>query len=289
MPMELLANLRDSTARRSRAAGKLAACVLRDPEAVLSMTTAALAAEVGVSEPTVNRFCTGLGLKGFPDFKLQLAAELARQQPRVAPDIEAGDSSSQVIAKLFEATRASLDRVQAGLDDGAVEAAVQTLEQSRSISLCGLGASASVALDAQHKLMRFGVPATAYTDVINQRVLTTNIHSGDCLLCISWTGRTRAMAELAELAAAAGAAVIGITAPGSPVAAHCSPVLAVEGGEDTELFTPMTSRLAQLVVIDVLATRWALLRGGDYQAHLARMKQVLADTRYPAGKSGGRS
>ena len=146
-----------------------------------------------------------------------------------------------------------------------------------------------MALDAQHKLMRFGVPATAYTDVINQRVLTTNIHSGDCLLCISWTGRTRAMAELAELAAAAGAAVIGITAPGSPVAAHCSPVLAVEGGEDTELFTPMTSRLAQLVVIDVLATRWALLRGGDYQAHLARMKQVLADTRYPAGKSGGRS
>ncbi len=161
--MELLASLRDSTARRSRAAGKLAACVLRDPEAVLSMTTAALAAEVGVSEPTVNRFCTGLGLKGFPDFKLQLAAELARQQPRVAP-------------------------------------------------------------------------------------------------------------------------VIGITAPGSPVAAHCEPVLAVEGGEDTELFTPMTSRLAQLVVIDVLSTRWALLRGDDYANHLARMKQVLADTRYPIGR-----
>ncbi len=281
--MELLANLRDSTARRSRAAGKLAAWVLRDPGAVLGMSTAALAAEVGVSEPTVNRFCTGLGLKGFPDFKLQLAAELARQQPRVAPDIEAGDSSSQVIAKLFEATRASLDRVQAGLDDSAVEAAVRILDGSRSISLCGLGASASVALDAQHKLMRFGIPTTAYTDVINQRVLTTNIGSDDCLICISWTGRTRAMADLAELASKAGASVIGITTPGSPVAAHCAPVLAVAGGEDTELFTPMTSRLAQLVVVDVLSTRWALLRGEDYLDHLAQMKQVLTDTRYPPG------
>ena len=76
--MELLASLKDSSARRSKSASKLAACVLDDPEAVLGMSTAALAARVGVSEPTVNRFCTGLGLKGFPDFKLQLAAELAR-------------------------------------------------------------------------------------------------------------------------------------------------------------------------------------------------------------------
>jgi RpiR family carbohydrate utilization transcriptional regulator len=254
------------------------------------MTTAALAARAGVSEPTVNRFCTGLGLKGFPDFKLQLAAELARQQPRVAPDIEPGDSSSQVIAKLFEATRASLDTVQAGLDDRAVEATVHVLAAARSISLCGLGASASVAIDAQHKLMRFGVPATAYTDVINQRVLTANLQSDDCVICISYTGRTRAMIDFAALASDSGATVVGITAPGSPVAEHCKLVLSVEGGEDTELFTPMTSRLAQLVVIDILCTRWALLRGNDYSQHLARMKQVLADTRLPRAPihAGGR-
>ena len=279
--MDILANLRDSTARRSRAARQIATCVLDNPEAVLGMSTASLASLAGVSEPSVNRFCTGLGLKGFPDFKLQLAAELARQQPRVAPDVEAGDSSSQVIAKLFEAARASLDRVQAGLDDGAVEAAVRRLAAARSISLCGLGASASVAIDAQHKLMRFGVPATAYTDIINQRVLSENLTQEDCVLCISYTGRTRALAEFAEMANRAGACVIGITAPGSPVAEHCGIVLAVEGGEDTELYTPMTSRLSQLVVIDVLCTRWALLKGPDYQGHLRAMKDVLADTRYP--------
>ena len=278
--MELLANLRDSTAQRSRSAHKLAACVLDDPDAILGMSTSALAQRAGVSEPTVNRFCTGLGLKGFPDFKLQLAAELARQQPRVAPNVEAGDSSSQVIAKLFEAARASLDRVQAGLDDGAVESAVQRLASARSISLCGLGASASVAIDAQHKLMRFGIPATAYTDIINQRVLTSNLGPEDCVICISYTGRTRAMSELADLAQASGATVIGITAPFSPVAHHCHTVLAVEEGEDTELFTPMTSRLAQLVVVDVLCTRWALLKGPEYRDHLQSMKRVLADTRF---------
>ena len=69
--MELLASLKDSSARRSKSASKLAACVLDDPEAVLGMSTAALAARVGVSEPTVNRFCTGLSagwalVDGFP-------------------------------------------------------------------------------------------------------------------------------------------------------------------------------------------------------------------------------
>ena len=277
--MELLATLKDSSARRSKSANKLAACVLEDPEAVLGMSTAALASRVGVSEPTVNRFCTGLGLKGFPDFKLQLAAELARQQPRVARNVEPGDSASQVIAKVFEATRASLDAVQDSLDDAAIEAAVALLDGARSISLCGLGASASVAVDAQHKFMRFGLPVTAWTDVINQRVLTANLTPEDCVVCISYTGRTIAMVELAELAAASGARVIGLTAPGSPVARHCELVLAVESGEDTELYTPMTSRLVQLVLIDVLSTRWALLRGADYGPHLRQMKQVLSPTR----------
>jgi RpiR family carbohydrate utilization transcriptional regulator len=282
--VELLAALRDSQVRRSKAAAKLAACVLDDPEAVLGMSTAALAARVGVSEPTVNRFCTGLGLKGFPDFKLQLAAELARQQPRVAKDIKAGDSASQVIAKVFEATHASLEAVQATLDDSAIERGVRMLDQARSISLCGLGASASVALDAQHKFMRFGTPVAAHSDIINQRVLTANLTAADCLICISYTGRTIAMAELARLASRSGARVIGITAPGSPVAAHCELVLAVESGEDTELYTPMTSRLAQLVLIDVLSTRWALLRGADYGPHLRKMKKVLTETREPRAR-----
>lgn len=279
--MDLLAALKDSSARRSKAAQKLAACVLADPEAILGMSTAALARQAAVSEPTVNRFCTGLGLKGFPDFKLQLAAELARQQPRVARNITSGDSTSQVIAKVFETTRASLDTVEAALDDRAVEAAADVLESARSIVLCGLGASASVALDAQHKLMRFGVPVTVCSDVIDQRVLSVNLHPEDCIVCISYTGRTTAMLELAALARPSGARILGITAPGSPLAGLCDVVLAVESGEDTELYTPMTSRLAQLVLIDILSTRWALLRGDAYIDHLKDMKQVLLDTRQP--------
>ncbi len=277
--MSLLADLADPTAKRSKSAHKLAACVIAEPERVVSMSTAALAALAGVSEPTVNRFCTGLGYKGFPDFKLALAGELARHQPRIAENIEADDSIARVVTKVFEGTQASLADTQRQLDLGALHEAVTALGTARAIVLCGLGASASVALDAQHKLMRFPVPVLAHSDIINQRVAATGLGPRDCLVCISYTGRTRAIVELAELGRSAGAQVIGITAPGSPLAAACEIVLGVEAGEDTDQYTPMTSRIAQLVLVDILATCLALRQGDDFAGHLRKLKRNLGATR----------
>ena len=277
--MTLLADLGDTRAKRSKSAHKLAACVVNNPQAIVSMSTAALAGLAGVSEPTVNRFCTGLGFKGFPDFKLALAGELARERPQIAQDIEADDTTGVAAAKIFEGTHATLTRAQDHLDLEALHSAVDLLAVARSITLCGLGASASVALDAQHKLLRFPVPVMAHTDIINQRMAATGLGQDDCLICISYTGRTTAMIELAGLAAASGATVLGITAPHSPLARQCDLVLGVDAGENTELYTPMTSRIAQLVIIDILATSLALGRGEAFTEHLRRVKSNLAKTR----------
>ncbi len=277
--MNLLAELRNPDTRRSKSAHKLAARVVENPEAIISMSTASLAALAEVSEPTVNRFCTGLGLKGFPDFKLALAAELARSQPRIAQAIESGDSSGAIISKIFETTHASLTEVQQQLDPADIENTVALLDGARSICLAGLGASASVALDAQHKLLRFPTPVIAHTDIINQRVMVTGLGPEDCLVCISYTGRTRAMVDLARLGREQEARVIGITTPGSPLARHCEQVLGVQCTEDTELYTPMTSRLAQLVIVDILATSLALRKGDEFSSHLQQVKRNLNDTR----------
>lgn len=277
--MTLLADLGDSRVKRSKSAHKLVACVLAKPEAIVSMSTAALAALAGVSEPTVNRFCTGLGFKGFPDFKLALAGELARQQPRIAQNIEADDSTTQVAAKIFESTHATLTSAQRHLDLDALHDSVDALANCHSITLCGLGASASVALDAQHKLLRFPMPVMAHTDIINQRMSATGLGPTDCLICISYTGRTTAMIDLAKLGTASGAKVLGITSPGSPLANECAMVLGVQGGEDTDVYTPMSSRIAQLVIVDILATSLALAKGVDLVAHLQQVKSNLAPTR----------
>lgn len=277
--MSLMADLQNNEARRSKSARKLIDFILGQPQAVVSMSTAKLAAAVQVSEPTVNRFCKGLGRKGFPDFKLALAAEIARAEPRIARDIEPNDSTSQVVAKVFEATHANLTRVHNHLDSDAIERVVTALDNARSIVFCGLGASAPVAIDAQHKFLRFYTPVVAHTEMISQRIITASLTPADCLVCISYTGRTRAMTEVAELAASTGATIIGITAPHSPLARACSQLLAVAADEDTDLYTPMTSRIAQLTIIDVLATALALRKGEAFGEHLLAVKQRLTSTR----------
>ncbi|MEH6568767.1 MAG: transcriptional regulator HexR [Halioglobus sp.] len=277
--MTILAELRNTEAKRSKSAHKLADYILRDPEAVLSMSIATLAGEVGVSEPTVNRFCTGLGLKGFPDFKLNLAGALARNQGNITRNIEPYDSTSHVVAKIFESTHAALSDTQNQIDNTAIEQAVEKCATARSIVLCGLGASSSVALDAQHKLLRFNIPVIAHTDLINQRMTAAGLGPNDVLICISYTGRTQAMIEVAQLGRETQATVVGITASGSPLAHYCDLVLAVRANEDTELYTPMTSRIAQLVIVDVLATCLALKQGPEFARHLGKLKQSLTMTR----------
>lgn len=277
--MSVLADLRNTEAKRSKSAHKLADYILHDPEAVLSMSIATLAGEVGVSEPTVNRFCTGLGLKGFPDFKLSLAGALARNQGNITRNIEPDDSTSHVVAKIFESTHAALSHTQNQIENTTIEQAVEKCADARSIVLCGLGASSSVALDAQHKLLRFNIPVIAHTDLINQRMTAAGLGPDDVLICISYTGRTQAMIEVAQLGKETHATVIGITASDSPLAHYCDLVLAVRANEDTELYTPMTSRIAQLVIVDVLATCLALKQGPGFARHLDKLKQSLRMTR----------
>ncbi len=278
--VRILAILTEQPAGRSKSAQKLAHYILREPQSVVGMPIATLAREVGVSEPTVNRFCTALGCAGFPDFKVKLAADLARSQPRVTGSVRADDDWEAVIDKTYHASEASLRTTRDRLSPQAVAAAVDALHRARSITLCGAGASASVAMDARHKFLRFDKPVSTLSDHLDQRVAASTLNPDDCLVCISYTGRTIELVEVARLARARNATVLGITNPGSPLARECQPLLAVEADENTDIYTPMSSRLAQLMVVDILITGLAIREGDLYARRLKTVKKNLGETRY---------
>ena len=87
--------------------------------------------------------------------------------------------------------------------------------------------------------------------------------------------------ETARVARETGASVIGITNPNSPLTEHCSIVLPIEETEDTDIYTPMSSRIVYLTLIDALATGVLLKRGPEFNAHLKKLKQSVQDTRLP--------
>ena len=283
--MAILDKLTDPNYRLSKAARKIAEVVLADSQLAINSSIASLAAAAGVSEPTVNRFCRTLDCKGFPDFKVKLAQELAQEQfdhsAKMTRSVNADDSMKVVAEKIFESTHASLTASQAVCCEQTTEQAVALLTHARSILFYGAGASGSVAMDAQHKFLRFDTPAIAHIDTMNQRMTAAGLSHQDVAVCISYTGRTLSMIEVANIAQSAGATIIGITNPDSPLADVCDLVLAVDPTENTELYTPMTSRIDNLVMIDILATGFALKRGPQLLKFFQRTTEVLKDTRTP--------
>ncbi|MGE4532954.1 MULTISPECIES: MurR/RpiR family transcriptional regulator [Halomonas] len=280
---DLLDRIRQRLDDLNRSERKVADVILADPAAATGMSIATLAQAASVSEPTVNRFCRSFEAKGYPDFKIKLAQSLAGGTPYVSQAVEPDDNAADYTQKIFGATIAALDEARRQTDPKRIERVVDYLIQAKQIHFFGLGASGAVAQDAQHKFFRFNLPVTAYVDVLMQRMVASTCRTGDVVVIISWTGRTRELVDIARLARESGAVVLGITAPDSPLARECSETLEVATHEDTDHFMPMTSRMIQLALIDVLATGVTLRRGEDFLGHLKKIKDSLKETRYPSG------
>lgn len=259
----------------SKSERKVADVVLAAPEIAIHSSIALLAETAGVSDPTVNRFCHRLHTKGFPDFKLQLAQSLATGLPRVSRNIDEHDAVEIYSDKIFQSALVGLEQVRQRLDMKAIQRAVEVLSAAHKIGFFGLGASAVVAHDAMNKFFRFNVPVFYSDDVMMQRMSCINSGAGDVVVLISHTGRTKSLPELAQLARENGAVVLAITASGSPLAQEASLLLALDVPEDTDMSMPMVSRMAQLMLIDVLATGFTLHRGASFRDNLKRVKEAL--------------
>ena len=258
---------------------KVADLILADPHRILNATVAETALAAGVSEPTVIRFCTAIGCGGFQDFKLRLAQSLALGTPATHSVLLDTDPPEAVVEKIFDYTITSLDWARHHLDKEALKQAISLLEAASSIEFFGFGASGIVARDAQQKFPLFGVPCGAQLDSHQQIMVASMMKPDDVAVVISNTGRTRSIIEVARTARENGAKVIGITGFETSLANHCDVTLVVETLDNTNIYTPTISRIAALVVIDVLSTAVALRRDEAHVRRFQRMKRRLAEYR----------
>ena len=264
----------------SKSERKVAEVIIASPQVAIHSSIATLAKMAEVSEPTVNRFCRRLDTKGFPDFKLHLAQSLANGTPYVNRNVNEDDGPDAYTAKIFESTMACLDVAKNALDTSLINRAVDVLTQAKQISFFGLGASSSVAHDALNKFFRFNIPVSCYDDIVMQKMSCINSSEGDVIVLISHTGRTKTLVEVAQLARENDAFVIALTAFDSPLALQSNLVLSMSVPEDTDIYMPMASRIAQLVLIDVLATGFTLRRGAKFRDNLKRVKTGITDSRF---------
>jgi RpiR family carbohydrate utilization transcriptional regulator len=263
----------------SRSEAKVADYVLGHPGAVVSLSIAALARLCRVSEPTVARFCKSIGLSGLKEFKLQLARSLAGGIPYVHQDVMETDEPAEIAEKVLNRSISALITIRDRLDHRLLARAIELLARARRVEFYGQGNSGIVALDAQHKFFRLGLPTAAYSDPHIHAMSAALLSSEDVVVAISASGRTLDLLRTIEAARGAGTSIIGITVGGSPLASLCDVTLASDVFEDPDVYSPMTSRLAHLAIIDVLAVAVAVAKGKDLIATLERAKGSLRGKR----------
>ncbi|HEY5757838.1 MAG TPA: MurR/RpiR family transcriptional regulator [Steroidobacter sp.] len=267
---------------------KIAKRLLASPNEFVRSSVRGVAADLGVSEPTILRFCRAVGCEGFKDLKFRLIQELALTQamsdqsqrasrPAGSGELATRDKDPQG-DRVFDTIIEALTRTRDTLPYKDLLSSAQAIAKAGRVVVYGIGgSSATLAAEAHIRLFRLNIPIMVFTDGYTQRMSAAILGEGDVALFISSTGRPRELQESLELAKYYKATCIAITDKDSPLgrdADICLHVgLAAVGAEEIQ---PSPMRFAQLFVIDRLAYAVAAIVGE--QAHLAlrRMRGSVA-------------
>ncbi|MEM1175990.1 MAG: SIS domain-containing protein [Pseudomonadota bacterium] len=259
----------------SPAESRVARWVLEYPRRAADATLAEVASECGTSQPTVIRFCRHVGLAGFRELALRLTEDLSRPGRFVHRDVNEDDRPADVATKIIDSAVRTLLEQRQWLQSTDIQQAASLLANARQIVFAGVGGSGHVSTDACHKFFRLGIPCSALTDVPSIRQSASIAGAGDVFVITSNSGRWSAMEDAAVSVRRLGGAVIAITDPETGLGKAASLAIPCSYREDTGVYTPMNSRLAQLAVLDVLQVATALVLGRPAADKLAKTKQAL--------------
>lgn len=262
-----------------RAEKRVATYILAHVDEMVHATSGGVAKAVGVSEPTVIRFCRRVGCEGWRSFRVQLAQSLAVGQRYLRPSPKDYNAQSLVEKVVGEAQRA-LGLVREQVDWAKVEQASQWLIKARRISVVGMGGgSTSLAEDLQHRLFRCDLTVNFFRDGMMQQLLLATFDQRDCLVLVSATGKLEELMQLVALADTYGVPTIAITRRDSPLAQKVKVALEIEIEEHRDILKPTAVRYALMAVMDILASAVAHNMGPRAVDSMRRMRTVLLQTR----------
>ena len=259
----------------------IAEYVLEDAERILQMSIAELARDVGVGESTVMRFCRALDYKGYQEFKLRLAQDLVEPVEYIHENISFDDTIGHLAQKTFQTNARAVEDTQKSLDPAMVEVAAKAIAKARRIDLYGIGYSFFTTLDAKLKLTRIGLMADAFGDGHLQMMAAATLTRNDVAIGISLSGSTKDVVDALSAARKVGATTVAITnfSP-SPITRTADVVLLTSSPETPLGGEVLTSRIAQLCVIDVLSVAVAVARGEDCLTAIRKTSEAVKKKRY---------
>ena len=231
----------------------IAEYVLEDPERILSSSISEVRAGSGASVGSIVGFCRSLSLKGFADFKISLARELAQSGfLGLGPEAE-HEQNESLFEKVFRFHAKSLETTLRINNQETFRQAALALDRGRRIEIFSTGISFSVAYLTSCKLRLIGLPAYAQFDSHMQVIAATQLGKSDVAFGISCSGSTKETVRCLKIAKSKGARTICLTnSLKSPITEFSDLALFATPSEIKYFQAPLASRMTQLAIIDAL-------------------------------------
>ncbi len=251
----ILLSIKEKYSQMGHSEKLIADWLMKNFSDMMNMSISQLADNCGCGEATIVRFSRRLGLSGYQELKLKIAQESANTAAGGVMGIEQNDTCYEIFKKRISDIHIALENTKSVLDPAEFENAANALRTASRIVIFGLGNSASVAVDAQHKFLRAGLDAVAYCDNHMQAIAASHLHKGDVAIGISHSGASIDVVEALRTAKDTGALTICLTNFGnSPIQSVSDIVLNTRSDETKYSILAMSSRIAQLAIFDALYT-----------------------------------
>jgi DNA-binding MurR/RpiR family transcriptional regulator len=285
---DVLALVRRAVPRLSAAEAKVAETILGDPTLVVDLAINDLARLCSTSLSTVARFAQSLGFSGYRELRVAVARTVTLAQAQQASfgldttAISPDDEPAAIAAKLAAQEIDAIEKTARGLDAAALDRVALALVEARHIDLFGQAASSLTAQDLQQKLARIGC-SVAHSADPHLAVTTASLRSSkDVVIGFSHGGETAEVVQALEVARDAGALSVAITSAGDSTLALAADIaLLTHAHESPFRMAAMSSRIAQLALVDILFVRVVQHRGEPVSIPLRLTHDAAAPRRRP--------
>ncbi|CQR57363.1 MurR/RpiR family transcriptional regulator [Paenibacillus riograndensis] len=273
---QILSRIENVMPKLTQSEQKVARFVLESPEEAMIMSVQEMAARSLSSSASVVRFCRSIGLKGFPELKVALSADLAQGQKTGYFDLNKNENTAEIVDKILSNVIQSLKDTVGQLDVAMIEKVAHSLYMAPVIFAYGIGASALVAEDIAQKWLRMGKNVYAFHDIHVLTMSMANAPKGSVFIGISYSAATKEVLELMKFAQKSGLTTVSFTGFGRSELSDIS---------DFNLFTSLapeakvrsaatSSKHSQFFVVDVLYYAYASININDSIDKITRTRKA---------------
>lgn len=231
---------------------KAADFCLTMPEFVATATISEVAGCASCSEATFVRLAKRLGYSGYPELRECLLRE-GSDEIAHSVGIKSTDDIKTITTAVFSTSVLALNDSLDSIDFNCLEQAIHLILKAKHILFTASGDARIVALSGVGKFARMGLPVSYNTDIDAQLLRLSQMEESDVLICISHSGRTKNVCELAKTAGNRKISVISLTNfPQSPLVKVSDIVLLTASFSHDMMGETLAKRIPALCLLDAI-------------------------------------